>query len=86
MRIPSLFLQFILQELPHFFLPQKDASDWDFSDGPVAKTPGFQCRGPRGSILGQGTRSHMPQLGVHMPELKSADPACCSEDPTQPNN
>ena len=32
----------------------------DFPGGPVAKTPGSQCRGP-GSFFGQGTRSHMPQ-------------------------
>ena len=33
----------------------------DFHGGTVAKTLHSQCRGP-GSILGQGTRSHMPQL------------------------
>ena len=32
-----------------------------FPGGPVAKTPGSQCRGP-GSIPGQGTRSQMQQL------------------------
>ena len=31
------------------------------SGGPMIKTPHTQCRGP-GSIPGQGTRSHMPQL------------------------
>ena len=34
---------------------------WDFPGDPVAKTPRSQCRG-LGSIAGQGTRSHMPQL------------------------
>jgi len=34
---------------------------WDFPGDPVAKTPRSQCRG-LGSIPGQGTRSHMPQL------------------------
>ena len=33
----------------------------DFSGGPVAETPHSQCWGPD-SILGQGTRFHMPQL------------------------
>ena len=48
--------------------------------------PGGQClrlqvpnaRG-LGSIPGQGTRSHMPQLSVHIPRLKILqlkDPAC----------
>ena len=32
---------------------------------PVSKTPFSQCRGP-GSTPGQGTRSHMWQLRVHM--------------------
>ena len=41
----------------------------DFPGGPVAKTPCFQSRGP-GSIPGQGTRSHMLELRVHMPQLK----------------
>ena len=35
----------------------------DFPDGPVAKTPCSQCRGP-GLIPGQGTRSHMLQLKI----------------------
>ena len=33
----------------------------DFPRGPMAKTSHSQCRGP-GSIPGQGTRAHMPQL------------------------
>ena len=32
--------------------------------------------GGSGSIPGQGARYHMPQL---------KDPACCNEDPAQPN-
>ena len=39
-----------------------------FPGGPVAKTPHSQCRG-LGSIPGQGTRSQVPQLRVHMPPL-----------------
>ena len=41
----------------------------DFPDGPVAKTPHSQCRGP-GSIPGQGARSHMLQVRVCLPQLK----------------
>ena len=37
--------------------------------------------GGPGSIPGQGTRYHMPQLRVRMPQLKK-DPACHDEDPT----
>ena len=36
--------------------------------------------GGPGSIPGEGTRSHMLQLRVRMPQLK--DPACGNEDPT----
>ena len=47
-----------------------------------------------GSIPDQGTRSHMPQLRVHMAQLKKKIPhaknedqnsACCNQDPVQPN-
>ena len=55
---------------------------WDFPDGPVAKTPCSQCRGP-GSIPGQGTRSHMPQLRVCMPQLKS--PHAATKEPASRN-
>ena len=40
-----------------------------FPRGPVAKTLASSERGP-GSIPGQGTRSHMPQLTVHMLRLR----------------
>ena len=40
-----------------------------FPRGPVAKTLASSARGP-GSIPGQGTRSHMPQLTVHMLRLR----------------
>ena len=36
---------------------------WDSPGGPVAKILCSQCRGP-GSIPGQGTRSHVPQLKI----------------------
>ena len=39
----------------------------ELSWGPVAKILHSQCRGP-GSISVQETRSHMPQLRVHMPQ------------------
>ena len=41
---------------------------WDFPRGPVAKT-GFSMHGAQGSIPGQGTRSHMPQVRVCMLQL-----------------
>ena len=41
----------------------------DCPGGTVAKTPCFQCRGP-GLIPGEGTRFHMSQLRVHMPQQK----------------
>ena len=41
---------------------------WDIPGGPVAKTSCSQCRGP-GLIPGQGTRSHMLQVRVHMLQL-----------------
>ena len=43
----------------------KMSSTWDFPGGSVAKTPHSQCR-DLGATLGQGTRSHMPQLRVCM--------------------
>ena len=39
------------------------------------------AEGP-GSIPGQETRSHMPQLGVCVPQLKSPHAATETEDPT----
>ena len=45
----------------------KKSMDRDFPGGPVAKTPHYQRRGP-GLIPGQGTRSHMLQLKVCMPQ------------------
>ena len=48
----------------------------DFPGGPVAKAPCSQCRSPN-SILGQGTRSPMPQVSVCMPQRK--DPTCHNE-------
>ena len=39
----------------------------DFPSGPVAKTP--SAGGP-GLIPGQGTKSHIPPLRIHMPQLR----------------
>ena len=43
---------------------------------------GLKLHGPNigglGSIPGRGTRSHMQQLSVRMPQSK--DPTCCSKD------
>ena len=46
--------------------------------------------GGPGSIPGQGTRSHMPQPRVRMPQVKilpatTKNPACHNQDPAQPN-
>ena len=41
----------------------------DFPRGPVAKTLASNARGP-GSVPGQGTRPHTPQLTVHMLQLR----------------
>ena len=41
----------------------------DFPGESGAKILHFQCRGP-GSIPGQGTKSHMPQLRVCMQQLE----------------
>ena len=52
-----------------------------FPGGSMAKTELPRQR--PGSSPGQGTRSHLPQLTVCMPQQK--DPTCCNEDPAQPN-
>ena len=52
----------------------------NFPGVPVAKTLCSQYRGP-GSILGQGTRSHMLQLRVYMPQLQILHATANSEDP-----
>ena len=60
----------------------KEKSLRDFPGGGAgeAKTLRSQCKGP-GLLPGQGTRSHMPQLRVCMPHLKTLraptkDPGC----------
>ena len=53
---------------PRDFVQSVDLQD--FPGGPVAKTMhGPNARG-LGSIPGQGTRSHMPQLRVCMPQIR----------------
>ena len=44
----------------------------DFPGGPIAKTPNSQCRGS-GSIPGQATRLHMPQLKILNAAMKMED-------------
>ena len=51
------------------FPPSSKILKQDFPSGPVVKTLHFQCRG-QASTPGQGTRSHILQLRVHMPKLK----------------
>ena len=43
---------------------------WDFPGGPVARTP-VPNAGGLDSIPGQGTGSHMPQLGVLRLQLRA---------------
>ena len=47
------------------YLTFKKVLLWDFPGGPVAKTPSSQLQGPQVQSL-WGTRSHTPQLRVHM--------------------
>ena len=42
--------------------------------------------GGPGSVLGQGTGSHMLQLRVHMLQLKIVGPVCCNYDPVHQIN
>ena len=52
----------------------------DFPGGPVGKTPCPPVQGLRvHSLVKELDPTCMPQLRVHMPQLK--DPTCCSEDP-----
>ena len=53
--------------------------DRDFPGGPGAKMPRSQTGG-LGSILDQGTRSHVWQLRVHMPQLKTTHAAAKTWD------
>lgn len=53
----------------------QDSTLWACPGGPVAKTPRSQGRG-LGLEPWQGTRSHVPQRTVFIPQLK--DPTCCS--------
>ena len=57
----------------------EDRKDRDFPSGPAAKTPHSQRRRPE--IPGQGTRSHILQLRVHVLKLKNPHPAMEIEDP-----
>ena len=50
----------------------------DFPGGPVAKTLSSQYRGPVFWSMGQGIRSHMPQLKIPHAATKTEDPECCN--------
>ena len=57
----------------------------DFPGGPVAKTPGSQCRGP-GFDPWPGTQiPYTVTKNSHTVTKKIADPACCNQDQAQPN-
>ena len=47
----------------------------DFPGGPVVKNMPSEA-GDVGSIPGQGTRSHMPQLKIPHDSMKTEDPVC----------
>ena len=49
----------------------------DFPGDPVVRLR-VPSAGALGSIPGQGSRSHVPQSGVHVPRRKSEDPTCCN--------
>ena len=51
-------------------LPIINRTRGDFPRGRVAKTPQAPIVGGLGLIPGQGTTSHMQQLGVSIPQLK----------------
>ena len=53
----------------HFCFRTQNADSRDFPGCAATETPCCQGRG-LGSIPGQGIRSHMPQLGVCMPQPK----------------
>ena len=68
--IVSLIILLLLYETIIQFKKKKNTMR-DFPSGPVAKTPNSQCGGGSGSIPGQATRLHMPQIRVHILQLKS---------------
>ena len=61
----------------------RSASQGDFPGGPVAKTPGSQCRAPRFDPWSGNGRSHMLQLRespavtkILPAAMKTKDPKC----------
>ena len=63
----------------------------DFPGGPETNILHYNS-GALGSIPGQGTKSHMPQLRMFMPQLniphvarKTEDTKCHNEELAQPN-
>ena len=59
---------------------QLSRSRGDFPGGLVAKTPGSQSRAP-GLMPSQGTRCHMLQRRVQMPQPKISNTAMKIEEP-----
>ena len=72
----NLIFNFINIRIPQKIYPVKKLLR-DFPGGPVVRLciPNAESLG---SMPDQGTRSHRPQLTVHM--AQPADPACCDED------
>ena len=66
--IVLLIILFLMTEI--IIQLKKKPTVRDFPDGPLPKNPSFPSGG-LGLIPGQGTRFHIPQLRVHMLQLKS---------------
>ena len=67
--VPDSFSKSFIHVLYRLWRTLAKEVSWDFPGGPGAKTPSSQAGGV-GSIPSQGTRSHLPQLRVRMPQLK----------------
>ena len=57
----------------------------DFPGGPVAETPGSQCRGPGFDPWSETWIPYTVTKNSRAVTKKIADPACCSQDQAQPN-
>ena len=65
----DLKIELIFNDVHMVKPPFKESLKWDFCGGPTGKTVALNAR-VLGSFPGQGTRSHMPQLTVHMLRLR----------------
>ena len=65
----DLKIELIINDVHLVKPPFKESLKWDFCGGPTGKTVALNAR-VLGSFPGQRTRSHMPQLTVHMLQLR----------------